>query len=279
MDLPPLEPLLYAFAAATVVLAAGWRPWSRGARPAGGPWASALLLPLVLAAAWYGTSDELAPYPPREAKDWAFYGVLAGALLALVERWWPALALAAVGLSAALFQRALQNVLTYEFGAEAVVYHVAGLAVAAGATALALRRGARAEGRAAAGHAWLWLAAFALAGTIQRGTWGGGGLLLGGACCGLGGVAVLALLRPGWHVTRGLAGAGAMYLVAVLAIGHYSAETPRGATLAALALPQLAWVAGRGWQRGLALAVLLAALGGYAIWDSWPEPDPYAGYY
>ena len=41
MDLPPLEPLIFAFAAATVVLAAGWRPWSGGARPASGPWASA----------------------------------------------------------------------------------------------------------------------------------------------------------------------------------------------------------------------------------------------
>ena len=30
MDLPPLEPLLYAFAAATLVLVVGWRP----ARPA-----------------------------------------------------------------------------------------------------------------------------------------------------------------------------------------------------------------------------------------------------
>ena len=71
--MPLLEPFLYVGAAATVLIALGWRPWRAESAPLTGPLASALLPACAFWLAWLplhgGTSI---PWPPREGMHWTF---------------------------------------------------------------------------------------------------------------------------------------------------------------------------------------------------------------
>jgi len=273
MERQLLEPLLLAFATAAVVLAGGWRPWSGVRPPATGRWASAALFAAVFAAVWYGLRRELVPFPPREAQHWIFYGILAALPLAALERRALLWTVAVAALAAATHERAFGALLERRHGARAWAW-LAGLVLVQVLVALALRAATREPARARRA-ALLGLGILTVAALVERGTYAGGSLQLGGACFGLGGLGLLSLWRREWPVLRGAAAPLAAHGVGVLAVGQLSSRAPLGASLALLALPLVAWSgSGRGRNRPLA-AVVALALAAYALWDSWPAPESY----
>ena len=267
----PLEPILYAFLAAALVVGLGWRPWSSTA-PGSGPWASALLLPACFAAGWAGTRGELLPFPPREGQHWVFYGGLAGAALGGLSRRPALTALGILAVAYATLRFGLGEVLARSHPATAEVLLPA-FAVAAAILGESARRNARPQG------AVLWLAAFALAAAIQRGTFGGAGLLLGACAVGVGGLAVASSWRPDWRIPAPAVGAMTLLLVGMLVAAWLLGDTPWLASLAAGGVLAVAWIPpGVGWRPLLRWGLPVAALAALALWDSWPAPDPYAAY-
>ena len=274
MERQLLEPLLLACAAAAVVLAGGWRPWSGARPPASGRWASALLFAACFAAVWFGFRRELVPFPPREAQHWIFYGTLAALALGALERRRALLwSVGVLALAAATHERAFGALLERRHGPRAWAW-IAGLALAQALVALAFRAAAREPARARRA-ALLAIGTFTVGALVERGTYAGGSLQLGGACFGLGGLLVLSLWRRSWPVFEGAAAPLAAHFAGVLAVGQLSSRAPLGASLAVLALPLVGWTGvrrARAWPLAAAVALALAS---YALWASWPVPQTY----
>lgn len=278
----PLEPILYALAVAAAVLALGWRPWQGEAAPRTGPPASALLFPLCFAGGWYGYRGEPVPFPPTEAFTWAFSASLMGLLLVPLpppDRGRRALGVLGAGMIAGglLAWGATGALLRREHGEGWGLALVGAIALLVGGVHLGLaalepRRGS------GAGPAWLLLLTLATGAAVQRGTFGGGGLLLGALCAGAGGLWVLGLWRGDWRVVHCASAPAHLALAGVLLTGATYAETSRLASAAVLCMPLAGWVGGRGVPGAVARSALAAALGAVALGLSWPEPDPYGAY-
>lgn len=278
MDLPPLDPLYWALGVTTLVATLGFRPWRSAPAGLSARLTSAVLLPAALMGSWYGITGEVLPVPPGEAKDWIPWCVLGAALLGVAE----ARAMNALGvgiLVGGVMGHGLERVIAYDHGEGAAAIHSLGIGLLSALAHLASRSAARAGGLSGVWVAAGFTAIFVTGAMIQRGTWGGGGLLLGGACFALGALGTIGLLRRDLRPFDGSVAPACTALVGVLAVGHYSAETPMGATLAVIGLTQLFWLRGRGPIGRWGMGVLGLALATYAIWASWPEPNPYADYY
>lgn len=278
MDLPPLDPLYWALGVTALVAALGFRPWRPQAGKLSIRLTSAVLLPAALMASWYGITGEVLPVPPAEAKDWIPWCALGAVLIGVTE----VRAMNALGvgiLVGAVMGHGLERVIAYDHGEGAAAIHSLGIGLVSVLAHLATRSAARTGGLSGVGVAGGFIAIFVTAAMIQRGTWGGGGLLLGGACFALGALGTLGLLRKDWRPFDGSVAPVCAVLVAVLAVGHYSAGTPLGASLAVIGLTQLFWLRGKGALGRWGVGVLGLALVAYALWDSWPEPNPYAEYY
>ncbi|MEZ5975424.1 MAG: hypothetical protein R3F17_11435 [Planctomycetota bacterium] len=272
-----LYPLLAALALALV----GWLRSPAQGKPRA--WCAALAWGAALALAWLPLKGGLAPWPPKEATHWLFYGSLLAIPIAALQGWRASLPHFLLGslLIAAWIWFACEPLRVHEWK-NADQWQQPALLLGLGMAALLLNSDlvrCRARGIEVSGAAGLTLGAAAY--VLGQST-GASAHLIGGLACVAAVWCALSVWRRDASVHHGSSLPFTLVLGGLLVIGVYFARTSPRSALLLLFAPQairLGWPLRHYPKVAFVVSVLAcAAVCGLAAWWGYEKPDPYGAW-